>query len=182
MSKTLFLLRHGKSKRGIEYTVDFTRPLSKRGKHNANLMGEFMKQGGCKPDLMISSSAKRAYKTAELAARAMNYKKDIQTEKAMYLSGPEAYITVLREVKKNVQSVMLVGHNPDLEDIVQIFTGKALVMPTAALVRIDFEIDSWKKISKETKGIMMFFKIPKELLSPEELKKLYKDDDDVSLE
>lgn len=143
MVKTIYLMRHGKSKRGPEYKNDFERPLTERGKTDAVLMGEVLRQQGMIPELIISSSAKRALKTAKRAGSALKYKQDIESLMELYLSGSQAYIEVLKRLDNGVKSVMLVGHNPDMEELVEILSYDVVTMPTAAVVRIDVEMNNW---------------------------------------
>ncbi|HLC16480.1 MAG TPA: histidine phosphatase family protein [Thermodesulfovibrionia bacterium] len=163
MVRTIYLMRHGKAKRGPEYKEDFERPLADRGKRDSVLTGEFLKTHGMIPDLIISSAAVRTLKTASRVASAIKYDKDIVLSKEMYLSGPEAYIGQLKQSDTGVTSVMLVGHNPDLEELVQILSDDVVVMPTSALVRIDMELDTWADVGS-VKGQLCVKIIPKALL------------------
>ena len=163
MVRTIYLMRHGKSIRGPEYKNDFERPLAERGKRDAVLMGELVRQLGMIPDLIISSSAKRALKTAKRAATALKYKQDIESLKDLYLSGSQAYIEVLKRMDNSLKSVMLVGHNPDMEDLVQILCDDVVTMPTSAVVRIDVEMDNWSDAGS-VKGKLLLKATPKALL------------------
>src|SRR3990172_5444273 len=135
--KTVFLLRHGKSERGPEYETDFVRPLTKRGKRDSQQIGEFMKHHALIPDLIISSDATRALKTAEGAASFMKYRGTIHLKNDLYSGGAESYRVSIETLDNTINSVMLVGHNPSLEEVVQYLSGNTVVITTAALVRID---------------------------------------------
>jgi phosphohistidine phosphatase len=163
MVRTVYLMRHGKAKRGPEYKEDFERPLADRGKRDSVLIGEFLKQQGMIPDLIVSSAALRALKTARHVASTLKYDNDIALSKEMYLSGPEACLGQLKQLDSGLKSVMLVGHNPDMEELVKILSEDVVVMPTAALVRVDMELDKWTDVGNE-KGQLCVKIVPKALL------------------
>jgi phosphohistidine phosphatase len=161
--KTVFLLRHGKSEKGPEYKTDFIRPLAKRGKKDSLLVGEFMKHYNLIPGLIISSDAERAQKTAERAASSMKYKEALQLRNELYTVGTESYIETVINLKDNISSVMLVGHNPDLEEVVEYLSGITMVIPTSTLVRIDFDIPKWSDLTQGAGNITLVIK-PKGLI------------------
>ena len=162
--KTIFLLRHGKSKRGPEFKTDFVRPLAKRGKRDSQFMGEFMKNYGLIPALIISSDAERAKATAEHVASSMKYPGKIEFQNDLYTTGADSYEETIMNLSDHIDSVMLVGHNPDLEEVVQYLTGHTVVIPTAALVRIDIDSTQWSTIEEGEGNITLVVK-PKGLLS-----------------
>lgn len=160
--KTVFLLRHGKSKRGPEYETDAERPLAKRGKRDAARMGAFVAEQGLVPDLILSSPAERARDTALRFAEAAGYVGEIRFEESLYFSGDDAYVELLWAVDDAVQSVLFVGHNPDLESLVEVLTGQWARMPTAALARIDLAIDEWSELV-EGEGQLAWVQVPREM-------------------
>jgi phosphohistidine phosphatase len=142
MSRELWLLRHGKSDRDI-ITEDFDRPLKKRGKRAAKHMGNWMLQQDLIPDLVISSPAKRAIDTAKIVCAALGIiERDIKQDKRMYEEGIERIKSMLISTMVNVKTVLLVGHNPELEALLIDLAGAAnmpgmeKLLPTAALVRL----------------------------------------------
>ena len=147
MSKELCLLRHGKSDRDLAVD-DFDRPLKKRGKTAVQRMGEWMQQQIILPDYLVSSPAKRAISTANIAHKALTVEGlDIMQDKRMYQSGLEAIKSVLAECPINAARVLLVGHNPDLEDLLIYLVGASRLpetnklLPTSSLVRLKMPED-----------------------------------------
>ena len=146
MKKEIWLLRHGKAKRDAHYQ-DFDRPLKKWGQQAAGLVGEWLKQEGLTPDLVLSSPAKRAHDTAKLAVAALESHHQIQLDKRLYFEGMDAIKAVIAEHGSSAEQLLIVGHNPDFEDLLIHWVGAAQIplgeklLPTAALARISFTSD-----------------------------------------
>ncbi|MCZ7546939.1 MAG: histidine phosphatase family protein [Anaerolineae bacterium] len=146
--KTLLILRHAKAKRnGWD---DYERPLAKRGKRDAPRIGQLVEQIGLTPDLVVSSGAKRALQTARRAAKAAGYTGEVMITEALYFSGPDTHLDVLRRLPDDADVVMIVGHNPTFEELVETLTGVDVSLPTATLAEISLEIDSWMEIDEMT--------------------------------
>jgi phosphohistidine phosphatase len=147
MSKELCLLRHGKSDRDLAVD-DFDRPLKKRGKIAVQRMGEWMLEQHLIPDYLVSSPAKRAITTASIAHKALLVEGlDIMQDRRMYQSGLEAIKSVLADCPINAARALLVGHNPDLEDLLIYLVGASRLpetnklLPTSSLVRLKMPED-----------------------------------------
>jgi len=145
MKKKLLLLRHAKSSWDDPSLSDYDRPLNNRGKQNASTMGNFLKKENLIPDLIISSPAKRANKTADIIAKKSGYDKKILESNILYAATIENYIDVIQNIKNENEIVLLVGHNPTIEDVVERIIGQRYVMKTCSLANIDLSIDSWGK-------------------------------------
>lgn len=161
--KTLLLLRHAKSSWKKDNLPDHDRPLNKRGKQDAPRMGKLIQAKGLVPDLIISSTAKRAQKTARLVAEESGYDGEIEFDRDLYAFEPSAYLEKLTSISDHIQIVLLVGHNPGLEELLDELTGEYLPMPTATLAHINLLIDSWSDLDDETKGQLVNLWRPKEL-------------------
>ena len=161
--KTLLILRHAKSSWDNLDLSDYDRPLNKRGKRDAPRMGDFLRQQDLVPDLIISSTAKRAKKTAKLFAKAVGYKEKISLENVFYHAKPETYITVLKEICHDYERIMVIGHNPGLETLVAILTGRMELMPTAAVAHVLLPIDRWDQLTGEMEGKLQNLWRPKEI-------------------
>ncbi len=142
MSRELWLLRHGKSDRNLAMD-DFDRPLKKRGKRAAERIGAWLNQQHLMPDWIVSSPAKRALTTAKIVHKAIAVEALVITQdKRLYQEGFERLKTVLAECPLEAKRVLLVGHNPELEDLLINLAGAAnlpetdKLIPTAALVRL----------------------------------------------
>lgn len=144
--KTLLILRHGKAQQGGPER-DFERGLKKRGTQQAEQAGEEVGRQGIRLDLIVSSAARRARQTAKRAARTAGYEGVITKLDSLYLSGLTQHLAVLTGLDDGCQAVLLVGHNPDLEDLVSRLSGQDLPLPTGALVGIDLDSPSWKTLT-----------------------------------
>jgi phosphohistidine phosphatase len=148
--KTLLLLRHAKSSWKHPELADYDRPLNKRGKRTAPRMGELLKDEDLIPDFILCSSAVRTHMTALLVAKACTYRGEIKQTRKLYLAEPQAYVEVLREVVEIHARVLVVGHNPGLEALIEALTGEAMVMPTAALAYVELSLKRWKDLDLNT--------------------------------
>jgi len=115
-------------------------------------MGELLRGQELVPELIISSSAKRAMATAKLVAEACGYEEKIAVSQDFYMGDPDDYFARLRLAPDNLTRVMIVGHNPGMEELVADLTGHYERLPTAALAQIELAIDSWKQLSEVTDG------------------------------
>ena len=151
MSRELWLLRHGKSDRNVAME-DFDRPLKKRGKRDAQRLGSWMQQQRLIPDWIASSPARRAIATAKIVHEAIAVEGlGIMQDKRLYQEGFERLKTVLAECPLEAKRVLLVGHNPELEDLLISLVGAAnlpdtdKLLPTAALARLIMP-DDWSHL------------------------------------
>ncbi len=160
--KKLMLLRHGKSDWDAGYDTDHDRPLAKRGRKAAIQIGKFVKAIDEVPNLVISSTAERAYRTALTAKEAGDWDCEIQSTRRLYEASPIDLLDVLREIDDSIECVMLVGHEPTWSSTINMLTGANVRFPTAALARIDFARDSWASIAMKG-GQLAWFVVPKSL-------------------
>lgn len=165
--KQILLLRHAKSSWDNPDLDDFDRPLANRGLKDAPRMGKYVRSIGYKPGLIISSPAERARQTAELFAENAQIDPDlISWDEDLYYGGTEDYLAAINEVPESADRVMLVGHNPLMENVTAKLTsapGRMSVrMPTAALVCLQSFANSWEEISPGTCQ-MKWMMIPKVL-------------------
>jgi phosphohistidine phosphatase len=144
--KTLYVLRHAKSSWDNAELADFDRPLNDRGESTAPFMGEFMAANGFEPEVIVSSPAVRARRTAQLAKEGANMPAEIVYDDRIYEASPRTLQTVAASIDDRFDSAMLVGHNPGMEGFVRLLTGRSEEMPTAALAVIDLDIERWAEI------------------------------------
>jgi phosphohistidine phosphatase len=156
------ILRHAKSSWKDEDLADHDRPLNKRGKANAPQVGELIVREGLMPDMIISSSAKRAQSTAELVAEAAGYDGELHLLRELYAAPPAAYIQALSKLDDRFDRILIVGHNPGLEDLLQGLTYEVQSMPTAALACVELPIERWSEISQRTRGKLAHIWRPKD--------------------
>ena len=160
--KTLLILRHAKAERD-EAPTDHERELTKKGKKAARRMGELLTKENLMPDLILSSAAERARRTAEEAAEAAGFKGELKLLEELYLAEPHAYVDSLRRLGGDANRVLVVGHNPGIEALIFRLTGAAEHMPTAALAECSLPIGSWSEFGAETTGELRKVWRPKEI-------------------
>src|SRR6478672_2955749 len=148
--KRLYVMRHAKSSWDNPSLADFDRPLNERGLETAPMMGRLIRTRGYIPDVVISSPAKRAKKTATLATEAAGITSSIMFDERIYEANPQTLIKVLSGIGDEAQSAMVVGHNPGMEGLIRSLTGEATAMPTAAFAVIDLDIEKWSDIDYQT--------------------------------
>jgi phosphohistidine phosphatase len=161
--KTLLVLRHAKSSWSDPALDDHERPLSTRGRRDGPRMGELVREHGLTPDVVISSDAVRARLTAEALAEAARYAGQILLDRRLYMASPADVRSLLRTVPDKAETVMIVGHNPGLEELVALLTGERQDLPTAALTQIVLPIDRWRDLKLSTRGTLVGHWRPKEL-------------------
>lgn len=148
--KELILMRHAKSDWGNALLPDFDRTLNKKGKADAQTMGEDILKRNAVPDLIISSPAKRARKTAKLVAEHCGYTAEIIYESDFYYGEPADYVQRTKLVDNSVQRCMLIGHNPILELLLRLLLGldiSVMEVSTASVFCIEFDIESWSELA-----------------------------------
>ncbi len=150
--KTLLIMRHAKSSWKNEELTDHDRPLKRRGEYDAVQMGERIRKNDLTPQRIISSTAKRALKTAELVAEACHYEERIIAARAFYGAEPDEFIEVLRQLDDADECVLVVGHNPDLETLLESLTGALESLPTAAVAQVTLPIKAWADLTEDTPG------------------------------
>ena len=160
--KTRYILRHAKSSWEFNELSDHYRPLNKRGRSDAPLMGQELAARGVQPNLIISSPAVRALTTATLAGKELGYDPDdIAVDERIYGAGKEDLLEVVRGVSDDVDDLMLVGHNEAITEFANLLAPEHIgSLPTAGVVALEFKCSSWHDISKENAS-MLFYDFPK---------------------
>jgi len=143
--KYLYIIRHAKSCWEDPSLGDFERPLNTRGKKDAPRMATIMKEEERRPDLIVSSPAKRAIVTARIFADAFTIShEEIMEEATLYEASVEDIFGVLRTIPADIGVVYLFGHNPSLTHFVNLFGGKRLDnLPTTGIAKMLFTGDDW---------------------------------------
>ena len=145
MVERLVLLRHAKSSWADPDLDDHDRPLKGRGRRAAGIVGAYLRDAGLVPDVVLCSSATRARQT--LALLALPDATQVYVEDELYGASPNEVLTRLRLVPDEVASVLLVGHNPTLEDLLDLLVdaGGSLPdrFPTAAVAEVGLAIARW---------------------------------------
>ena len=143
MQRILLVLRHGKSKWGEEFESDFERPLNKRGQRAAKFIGKHLKKQELAPDAIVTSPAERAVSTAELIGARFELG-ELFLSKQIYHAGCSTLLEVVAKLDDEWQTVLLVGHNPGLEELVDQLSGsRDTLLKTCSLAVLSVEADSW---------------------------------------
>jgi phosphohistidine phosphatase len=143
--KTITIVRHAKSSWSDASLSDAKRPLNRRGKHDAPMMGKRINDHGIRPSLIVSSPATRAWSTAKIIAKTINYPREfLQKEKSLYLASLDRILDVVVAQDNGFNNLMIVGHNPGLTDFVNFLVpGLTNNLPTAGVVSVEIEQDDW---------------------------------------
>jgi phosphohistidine phosphatase len=160
--RTLYLLRHAKSSWSDASLSDFDRPLKGRGRKAAPLIGERLAKEKLKSPLLICSPAVRARETAELVLKSAKLSVDQRFDDRIYEASLRDLLPVVAEIPEARQTVIMVGHNPGLEELLEFLTGEYRRLPTAALAKIRLDVESWAEV-KAGEGSLELFVTPKEL-------------------
>lgn len=147
----LLILRHAKSSWDDAFTDDWERPLTERGVRDATRVGHLLQRLSLVPDLIVTSDAIRAQATARGVADAAGYAGKVVLSPSLYHAKPHAVIEVLRSVPAGAaRAIMIVAHNPGLEELVTQLTGEQIDLPTAALVNLSVDVDEWSNLDFST--------------------------------
>ena len=143
--KTLTLVRHAKSSWKDSGLSDRERPLNKRGERDAPVMGKRAAAAGLRPSQIISSPAVRAWTTAKIFAKALNYPIEfLQREDGLYLASLDNFLDVVATQDPAFNNLMLFAHNPGLTDFANYFVpGITYNLPTAGFVSVNLDCDDW---------------------------------------
>ena len=160
--KTLLLLRHAKSSWKQPGLHDHDRPLNKRGKKEAPEVGAYLKEHDLVPDLILSSTARRAHDTAQAVVEESGFSGQIDLYQDLYLSDTACYLDILCCLPDDSSRVLVVGHNPDLEELLTLLTDATDHLTTAALAQVDLPITSWQELNEATDGRLKLLWVPRE--------------------
>ncbi len=149
MARQLLVLRHAKSAWDTNALSDFERPLAKRGKKDAPRVGAWMRAQGLIPDQVLGSPARRARQTVERVCAELGLDANrIIWESSIYAAGTGALLGALATCPRSARVVLVVGHNPGLEELLRFLTGGAnlpfeeRLLPTGALAELAMP-DDW---------------------------------------
>ena len=158
---TLLILRHGKAA-PEEGGSDCDRPLTHKGERAADEVGQLLRDEQCLPDRIITSTARRAADTARRVAVAAHFEGPIDELDELYLAQPEVYLAALRRLSGAATRVLIVGHNPGLEELVLLLTGQATTLPTAGLAVCSLPIARFADLSSGVRAKLTRQVHPKE--------------------
>ena len=157
MIKKVYIVRHAKA---AELTNDYERPLTEAGLSRTSGLGEELQRIGTRLDAVYASAALRTRQTAERLAEVLDFPADkIVYDEKLYLSTEEAYFDILVGLEEEVHEVMLVGHNPEVSNLLHFFLPDfTSFMQTGACACIEFDADSWQSIFTAPHQLKFYYK------------------------
>ncbi len=160
--KTLFLIRHAKSSWAFDLG-DHDRPLGKRGRKDVIKMGQHLKVHQPKPEILISSTASRAFYTALHICDQIGIDEgQIRLNKDLYHAGSSEILEVIKKAP-NCERLAIFGHNPGFTSVANALANLNFDnIPTCGMVGINFDVKYWKDVDFGT-GMLSFFYFPKEI-------------------
>jgi phosphohistidine phosphatase len=160
---TLYLLRHAKSSWDDASLPDFERPLSNRGRKACAVVGDLIHEKGIEFDLVLVSTAIRTRKTIELINERAKFRSEVRYDERIYEATVSQLLEVIAQVDNDRESVLLLGHNPGLEELLTLLTGEQVRVTTANFAKIKMEATKWSE-SLANKGTLEWIIRPKEIL------------------
>ncbi len=159
--KTILFARHAKSSWDQPGVDDFDRPLNDRGDVDVSVMALYLQQCGYLIHQIISSDAARALATATEYKNCFTPDKEISRQHSLYLASHTDIADVVKQVSADYSTVMIVGHNPAMTDVVRYYSGGSVQhMPTCSVAIVQFDVSDWKEI-KAGSGDLLAFEYPK---------------------
>jgi phosphohistidine phosphatase len=167
--KTLILIRHAKSSWKENNLSDFQRPLNKRGKRDAPIIGKVLLKMGLKPDMVISSPAVRASDTAEIICTELGIEKSkIHFDEDIYEAATDDLLEIIQSVEEDVNTLLIFGHNPGLTNLSNFLTDQYIDnIPTTGVVGLSYVSGKWTELNRKDCKII-FFEFPKKYLQKED--------------
>jgi len=162
--KFLLILRHAKSSWKNSELSDHARPLNKRGKVASPRMGQLLYEEDLVPDVILSSTARRAVETTEFVADASGFEGETLFLDELYHGWPSDYVEALRNLPDDISIAMVVGHNPGIESFLEMLTDETEPMPTAALAYLKLPVNHWYQLTDETEGELLNVWRPRNLV------------------
>jgi len=159
---TLYLLRHAKSSWNDASQRDFERPLSDRGREACALIGEFIEEKGIEFDLVLVSTAVRTRETIDLVKQRAKLRSEVRYDDRIYEATVSQLLEVISPVENDRENVLLVGHNPGMEELLTLLTGVHLRVTTANFAKIKIQATRWSDSLANT-GTLDWIIRPKEI-------------------
>lgn len=163
MDRQLILMRHGKSSWDHPGLSDYDRPLNDRGVKASRLMARFLAAQQWTPETVLCSTAKRTQSTWDEVTDEIAWNGNRIDCEDLYLASPQTILHTIQAVSNKVTSVLVLGHNPGLEELLEVWTGHVGKFPTAALAVMRFELPEWRELSWNLRPVENSVWKPKEL-------------------
>ena len=141
--KSIFLLRHAKSSWKDQSLPDFERPLNRRGRRAAETIGSYLRAKEIVPDLVLSSTAIRARETLEIVVKTAKWRAEVRYDERIYEAGAIRLLEIVSQIENDRETVLVVGHNPGMEEFLQLLSGKIEQIPTGGLAKLVLKTSKW---------------------------------------
>jgi phosphohistidine phosphatase len=161
--KTLLLMRHAKSSWDEKSLSDHQRPLNSRGKRDAPRMGAYVQSKGIILDAVLSSTAERARATIEGFLEEYDFEGEVSYFDDLYHANHETYASILNQLPDEVETVMLVGHNPEMDYFLEVICDVYEHMTTANVAVINLSVERWAELNEITPGELVSLWRPREI-------------------
>jgi len=161
--QTLLLLRHAKAVSGSDSLRDLDRSLNDQGRRQAERVGKYLKEQNIGLDLVLSSTARRARETTELVLTAAECVIEVRYDLRIYEASRQQLLEVVSELEEQKNRILLVGHNPGLEELLQRLTGRFESMATGTLAKVDLKASHWTEAA-DHEGHLDWLVKPQELV------------------
>ena len=152
--KNLTIVRHAESALQDAQYLDKNRPLTENGRSDALLISQRIRDAGIKPSKILSSSATRAWETALIIAKTINYSENLLTkDDRLYLADIHNLVRIIEEQNKDVNNLMIIGHNPGLIELINLLSIKKIAnLSTSGTVSLNINTDDWSLITLTNKN------------------------------
>jgi phosphohistidine phosphatase len=163
---TLMLLRHAKSNWDDPALADHDRPLTRRGHKAAKRMGRLIVEEKLIPDAVLCSTAVRARETWDHVAdafRKADHTPPVEFVAGLYHCPVNEFVPILKAAPVTARSLLVIGHNPGLEELLDRLMGTTPHFPTAALAVLELEIDAWAEFTLQASTSLQHLWRPREL-------------------
>jgi len=166
--KRLYLLRHAKSSPAADFNADHERPLAPRGVAATERLTRYLHAQGTEPNIVLCSSSRRTRETLEGISAGLHGDPELVIDGGLYCASTELLLQRIRRLPDDIESAMVIGHNPGLHDLAVLLGGRDAgaelsVFPTGALVTIDVGDADWGTLGEGTCAIADYV-VPKELV------------------
>ncbi len=162
---SLLLMRHAKAaEQQHDGPRDFERPLTDRGRKDAARMGRLLAEKRLIPALIMSSAAERTKRTVNSLINEISYPGDVFFYNELYEANLDSYIAALSHLDQPEASpVLLVGHNPTVQEFILSVCSQSEIMNTATIAHIQFDLSNWGALHSDSEGKLVKVWRPKEL-------------------
>ena len=156
--KNLFLLRHARAVSSSDSLRDFDRSLSDQGRKQAERVGKYLKEQNIDLDLVLSSTALRARETTDFVLTAAECMSEVRYDQRIYEASRQQLLEVVSEIEDGKNEVLVVGHNPGIEELLRQLTGRFESMGTGTLAKIATGASQWAEAAAEKGDLNWLFK------------------------